>query len=157
MELLWYCDIIKHVIYCNIKSLKYHINSNMGGCQFEQEGNDFYIVGADSVRKKLGNASDCITINGISFNHTFKEGGGDGGTTGSTYIELNLTPFSTVKIGSISNYTVKIDGANVSSGATIDVTNKSKMTIQSSVNHYTYVNNSSASWSGSISSIKLYF
>lgn len=30
-------------------------NSNFGGCSFEQEGNDFYIKGADSVRKKLGN------------------------------------------------------------------------------------------------------
>lgn len=29
-------------------------NSNFGGCSFEQEGNDFYIKGADSVRKKLG-------------------------------------------------------------------------------------------------------
>lgn len=38
-------------------------NSNLGGCSFEQEGNDFYITGADSVRKKLGNpdfkALDC--------------------------------------------------------------------------------------------------
>lgn len=30
-------------------------NSNLGGCSFEQEGNDFYITGADAVRKKLGN------------------------------------------------------------------------------------------------------
>ena len=29
-------------------------NSNFGGCSFEQEGSNFYIVGADSVRKKLG-------------------------------------------------------------------------------------------------------
>lgn len=37
--------------------------SDLGGCSFEQEGNDFYITGADSVRKKLGNpdfeALDC--------------------------------------------------------------------------------------------------
>lgn len=32
------------------------LNNNLGGCQFTQEGNDFYIVGADSVRKKLGSA-----------------------------------------------------------------------------------------------------
>ena len=30
------------------------INSNFGGCSFEQEGNDFYVTGADAVRKKLG-------------------------------------------------------------------------------------------------------
>ena len=26
----------------------------MGGCSFEQEGDNFYVVGADAVRKKLG-------------------------------------------------------------------------------------------------------
>ncbi len=30
------------------------LNNNLGGCQLTQEGEDFYIVGADSVRKKLG-------------------------------------------------------------------------------------------------------
>lgn len=29
------------------------LNDNLGGCSLEQEGNDFYIIGADSVRKKL--------------------------------------------------------------------------------------------------------
>ena len=37
-------------------------NSNFGGCSFEQEGNDFYIKGADSVRKKLGRTG---TIAGV--------------------------------------------------------------------------------------------
>lgn len=32
------------------------LNNNLGGCQLAQEGNDFYIVSADSVRKKLGSA-----------------------------------------------------------------------------------------------------
>lgn len=36
--------------------------SNFGGCSFEQEGNDFYITGADSVRKKLGRTG---TIAGV--------------------------------------------------------------------------------------------
>lgn len=30
------------------------LNNNLGGCSLSQEGNDFYITGADSVRKKLG-------------------------------------------------------------------------------------------------------
>lgn len=29
--------------------------NKLSGCSLEQEGNDFYITGADSVRKKLGN------------------------------------------------------------------------------------------------------
>lgn len=36
------------------------LNNNLGGCQLSQEGNDFYIVGADSVRKKLGSGSAFI-------------------------------------------------------------------------------------------------
>ena len=39
------------------------LNSDLGGCSLEQEGGNFYIVGADSVRKKLGDqefiALDC--------------------------------------------------------------------------------------------------
>lgn len=38
------------------------LNNNLGGCQLSQEGNDFYIVGADSVRKKLGNGNYRITV-----------------------------------------------------------------------------------------------
>ena len=135
------------------------INSNINGniLTYDESEDAYYIQhGADAAPKKLGNAGDYIKITGISFKHTFSEGGGDGGTTGSTYIALDLTPFSKIEIGSVSNYTVKIDGKNVSAG-TEDISDKSSLTIQSSVNHYTYVNNSSASWSGSISFIKLYF
>lgn len=32
-------------------------NSSLDGCSFEQDGEDFYIVGADSVRKKLGSGN----------------------------------------------------------------------------------------------------
>ena len=31
------------------------LNANLGGCSLEQEGGNFYITGADAVRKKLGN------------------------------------------------------------------------------------------------------
>ncbi len=34
------------------------INSNFGGCSFEQEGDDFYVTGADAVRKKLGSGGN---------------------------------------------------------------------------------------------------
>ena len=30
--------------------------SDLGGCSFEQEGDNFYVVGADAVRKKLGSS-----------------------------------------------------------------------------------------------------
>lgn len=39
------------------------LNNKLNGCSFEQEGNDFYIVGADSVRKKLGSGGlPCVFI-----------------------------------------------------------------------------------------------
>ena len=40
-------------------------NSNFGGCSFEQEGNDFYIKGADSVRKKLGKTERHVIKSGV--------------------------------------------------------------------------------------------
>jgi len=30
------------------------LSRDLGGCSFEQEGDNFYVVGADAVRKKLG-------------------------------------------------------------------------------------------------------
>lgn len=33
------------------------LNSSLNGCSFEQEGNSFYIIGADAVRKKLGSVT----------------------------------------------------------------------------------------------------
>ena len=41
-------------------------NSNFGGCSFEQEGNDFYITGADSVRKKLGSSGISGTLETVA-------------------------------------------------------------------------------------------
>ena len=32
------------------------LNRDLGGCSLEQNGEDFYVVGADSVRKKLGSS-----------------------------------------------------------------------------------------------------
>ncbi|MCM1124273.1 MAG: hypothetical protein NC416_16950, partial [Eubacterium sp.] len=39
------------------------LNNKLNGCSLEQDGEDFYIVGADSVRKKLGSG----TISGYIF------------------------------------------------------------------------------------------
>lgn len=41
------------------------LNQNLGGCALAQEGNDFYIVGADAVRKKLGEPTYNVIHNGI--------------------------------------------------------------------------------------------
>lgn len=46
----------------NIDSL----NSDLGGCSLEQEDGNFYIVGADSVRKKLGNTGISGTLETVA-------------------------------------------------------------------------------------------
>ena len=38
------------------------LNNNLGGCSIEQEGEDFFIVGADAVRKKLGNPNGEVEV-----------------------------------------------------------------------------------------------
>lgn len=46
------------------------LNNNLGGCQLAQEGNDFYIVGADSVRKKLGSGK-VVLLGTVTSTKTF--------------------------------------------------------------------------------------
>lgn len=40
-----------------VNTLRNNVNSSLNGCSFEQEGNSFYIIGADAVRKKLGSVT----------------------------------------------------------------------------------------------------
>lgn len=42
------------------------LNSDLGGCSLEQEDGNFYIVGADSVRKKLGNTGISGTLETVA-------------------------------------------------------------------------------------------
>lgn len=52
-------DFKKYSFYGLLNPVSIHfkivLNNKLNGCSLEQEGEDFYIVGADSVRKKLGN------------------------------------------------------------------------------------------------------
>lgn len=38
------------------------LNNKLNGCSLEQVGEDFYIVGADAVRKKLGSGNFTATL-----------------------------------------------------------------------------------------------
>ena len=51
--------------FANAKTKIDALNSDLGGCSLEQEGGNFYIVGADAVRKKLGN--DDVRMFTLSF------------------------------------------------------------------------------------------
>lgn len=45
------------------------LNNSLNGCSLEQEGTEFFIVGADSVRKKLGNSVNKLTIKVTDYLH----------------------------------------------------------------------------------------
>lgn len=44
----------------------YELNNKLGNCKLIQEGSDFYIIGADSVRKKLGSSERTQIFSGNS-------------------------------------------------------------------------------------------
>lgn len=46
------------------------LNNNLGGCQLTQEGNDFFIIGADSVRKKL-DSHEIVLLGTVTSTTTF--------------------------------------------------------------------------------------
>lgn len=67
------------------------INSNFGGCSFEQEGDDFYVVGADAVRKKLGNFDiDSISVRSKSATLIFSS------TSGAVEKTISIVPSLTL-------------------------------------------------------------
>lgn len=67
------------------------INSNFGGCSFEQEGNDFYVVGADAVRKKLGSFDiGSISVRSKSETLIFNS------TSGTVEKTISVAPFLTL-------------------------------------------------------------
>ncbi len=97
-------DSVKKVghVHC----LYQEINSNFGGCSFEQEGNDFYITGADAVRKKLG---DSVDITGsFSLAVSYRNAGYDSSsislsTCSKKCIEINISNTYTTTTVSIGN------------------------------------------------------
>lgn len=72
------------------------LNNNLGGCQLTQEGNDFYIVGADSVRKKLGDyaiRTQTLSSGRLGFgNNTYK------------FVFNNLSKVDGIKMVGVSPY-----------------------------------------------------
>lgn len=52
--------------FANAKTAVDTLNSDLGGCSFEQEGDNFYVVGADAVRKKLGSSGISGTLETVA-------------------------------------------------------------------------------------------
>ena len=94
------------------------LNNNLGGCQLTQEGNDFYIVGADSVRKKLGSGNVSLVsifphnINGAkyTFSKAVKHGvivSGGKGSSGAGFGRINAYTNITIKTLAEKTYSVE--------------------------------------------------
>lgn len=99
-------------------------DNKLSGCSFEREGNDFYIVGADSVRKKLG------SLNVISV-------GGAGTASSSTCAQSFIVPSNVTKI---RLYVIKDSyNQNVKCSGYISATPFSSVAASGSVNHTTNI------------------
>ena len=81
-------------------------NSSLNGCSLEQDGEDFYIVGADSVRKKLGSA-EIKTVELTPINAMYG--------TGTKTVDITLDGYTPIGAG-ISSYSQwnMIKGKNTS-------------------------------------------
>ena len=91
-----------------------NIHDNLGGCKIEQEGNNFYIVGADSVRKKLGNVEEGVHIYSSSYIFYYPNV-----KSGSINIPINIdtTNYKIIAAGVTSaNMGVTYDGDTLSDG-----------------------------------------
>lgn len=49
-----------------LDKLSNNLEDKLGGCSLRQEGNDFFIMGADSVSKKLGNTGISGTLETVA-------------------------------------------------------------------------------------------
>lgn len=76
------------------KPVRMAINSSLNGCSLEQDGEDFYIVGADSVRKKLGSA-EIKTVELTPINSMYG--------TGTKTVDITLDGYTPIGAG-ISSY-----------------------------------------------------
>lgn len=72
-----------------IDKMNQELIKRLGGCSLEQEGNNFFIIGADSVRKKLGDVEEGLHFYSSSTNLYIP---GRGGSTSGT-VPIDLTKY----------------------------------------------------------------
>ena len=88
------------------------LSRDLGGCSFEQDGVDFYIVGADAVRKKL-TGNDIYEI-------AYNEGNGWAGK-GTIQLDVtNIPDYATLSLDSFKY--VALLSSSGTGGATEEIT-----------------------------------
>ena len=88
------------------------LSRDLGGCSFEQDGVDFYIVGADAVRKKL-TGNDIYEI-------TYNEGNGWAGKETIQLDVTNIPDYATLSLDSFKY--VALLSSSGTGGATEEIT-----------------------------------
>jgi hypothetical protein len=107
------------------------LSNDLGGCSFEQEGGNFYIVGADSVRKKLDSSGiaylgempyTCTQDYGECTLLTFcrQKSATQNVTIKNLNGSYNIRQIIPAHIGGILCFLAIVDVTNLNSGATID-------------------------------------
>lgn len=117
--------------FANAKTSVGTINNKFGGCTLEQEGNDFYITGADSVRKKLGSNGiaylgempyTCVKDYGectlLTFCH--QKSATQNVTIKNLKGSYNIRQIVPAHIGGVLCFLAIVDVTNLNNGATID-------------------------------------
>lgn len=80
------------------------LNDSLGGCKLVREGGDFFIVGADSVRKKLGN-SNLVLMNGTSYAYT----GINNLRYSQMYLDnIDFTSYSKIQVTNLGTFNYEI-------------------------------------------------
>ena len=105
--------------------------SDLGGCSFEQENGNFYVVGADAVRKKLGSngiaylgempytcAKDYGECTLLTFCH--QKSATQNVTIKNLNGSYNIRQIIPAHIGGVLCFLAIVDVTNLNSGATID-------------------------------------
>lgn len=105
--------------------------SDLGGCSFEQEGDNFYVVGADAVRKKFGSngiaylgempytcAKDYGECTLLTFCH--QKSATQNVTIKNLNGSYNIRQIIPAHIGGVLCFLAIVDVTNLNSGATID-------------------------------------
>jgi hypothetical protein len=117
--------------FANAKTNIDALNSDLGGCSLEQENGNFYIVGADAVRKKLGSngiaylgempytcAKDYGECTLLTFCH--QKSATQNVTIKNLNGPYNIRQIIPAHIGVVLCFLAIVDVTNLNKGATID-------------------------------------
>lgn len=119
--------------------------NKMGGCTLQQIGSDFYIVGADSVSKKLGKSKTIFS--NLKLNLVGGKTSSSGRRAATFVFDIDATDYDTLYIGNYTvgstadgdiryNLTCSVDGQKTSvpsSGTTINIAGNSIIEIDISI------------------------